>query len=54
VWQLKKIYGKEYYGVVRSTFLIDPEGKIAYCWKKVRVPNHVKTVKETLTKLQTS
>jgi peroxiredoxin Q/BCP len=54
VWQLKKMYGKEYHGVVRSTFLIDPQGKIAHSWKKVRVPNHVNTVKETLTELQRS
>ncbi|MBU7031394.1 MAG: thioredoxin-dependent thiol peroxidase [Theionarchaea archaeon] len=53
VWQLKKMYGREYEGVVRSTFLIDPQGDIAYNWKKVRVPNHVNTVTETLKELQT-
>jgi len=54
VWQLKKMYGKEYHGVVRSTFLIDPEGYIAYSWRKVRVSNHVNTVRETLKELQTT
>lgn len=54
VWQLKKMYGKEYYGVVRSTFLIDPEGAIAYMWKKVRVANHVNIVKEMIKELQIS
>ncbi|MFT7824745.1 MAG: thioredoxin-dependent thiol peroxidase [Sulfurimonas sp.] len=52
VWQLKKNYGKEYMGVVRSTFLIDPEGKIAAAWDKVRVKGHVDTVKEKLVELQ--
>mgnify|MGYP000117786327 CR=1 FL=1 len=35
VWQLKKMYGREYYGVVRSTFLINPAGEIVYEWRKV-------------------
>lgn len=52
VWQLKKMYGREYYGVVRSTFIIDPGGIIVYIWPKVRVKDHVKTVKETLQQLQ--
>ena len=37
VWQLKKFMGKEYMGVVRSTFIINPEGKIAKIWTKVKV-----------------
>lgn len=52
VWQKKKMYGREYMGVVRSTFLIDPEGKIAHIWPKVKVANHVDDVMETLTTLQ--
>ena len=48
VWQLKKMYGREFYGVVRSTFLIDPMGKIAHVWRKVRVGGHVEDVKEKL------
>ncbi len=44
VWQLKKFMGKEYMGIVRSTFLIDPNGKIAQIWSNVRVKNHVDTV----------
>jgi peroxiredoxin Q/BCP len=51
-WQLKKMYGREYMGIVRSTFLIDPEGKIAYIWPKVRVANHVDVVLEKLVELQ--
>ena len=52
VWQLKKFMGKEYMGVVRSTFIINPEGKIAAVWTKVRVKNHVAEVKEKLEALQ--
>ena len=48
VWQLKKNYGKEYMGVVRSTFLISPEGKIEALWEKVRVKGHVEAVKQKL------
>ena len=40
VWQLKKFMGKEYMGIVRSTFLIDPAGKIAHIWSNVKVKNH--------------
>ena len=52
VWQKKKLYGREYMGVVRSTFLIDLEGIIAYTWYNVKVPNHVDKVLEKLTELQ--
>jgi len=54
VWQLKKRYGREYYGVERSTFLIDPEGKIAYLWKSVNVNGHVEEVLAKLQQLQQS
>jgi len=48
VWQLKKMAGREYYGIVRSTFLINPDGKIAALWSKVKVKDHVQEVLETL------
>ncbi|SFF02277.1 peroxiredoxin Q/BCP [Paenibacillus algorifonticola] len=51
VWQLKKLYGKEYMGVVRSTFLIDAEGKLAREWRKVKVKGHVEQVVEALKEL---
>ncbi len=51
-WQLKKNYGREYMGVVRSTFIIDPEGKVAAKWEKVRVKGHVDEVKAKLAALQ--
>ncbi|SDJ12132.1 thioredoxin-dependent thiol peroxidase [Natribacillus halophilus] len=44
VWQLKKNFGKEYMGIVRSTFVIDPEGTIRKEWRKVRVKGHVEEV----------
>ncbi len=51
VWQLKKNYGREYMGVVRSTFIIDPDGNIAAVWEKVRVKGHVEEVKNRLKEL---
>ena len=48
VWQLKKMYGREYYGVVRSTFLINPDGKIVHEWRKVKVKGHVEEVLQKL------
>ncbi|NOX16264.1 MAG: thioredoxin-dependent thiol peroxidase [Epsilonproteobacteria bacterium] len=52
VWQLKKMCGKEYMGVVRSTFIINPKGNILSFWEKVRVKGHVAAVKEKLKELQ--
>ena len=43
-WVEKKMYGKTYMGIERSTFLIDAEGKIAHVWRKVKVPGHVEAV----------
>ncbi|WP_018753486.1 thioredoxin-dependent thiol peroxidase [Paenibacillus sanguinis] len=44
VWQLKKLYGREYEGIVRSTFLIDEEGKLIREWRGVKVKGHVEEV----------
>ncbi len=64
VWQLKKNYGKEYMGIVRTTYILNPKGEIAAAWDKVRVRQkkkkdgkefeivHVEEVKEALKELQ--
>ncbi|AZE88151.1 peroxiredoxin [Pseudomonas orientalis] len=44
VIKLKKLYGKEYLGVDRSTFLIDSEGVLRQEWRGVKVPGHVDAV----------
>lgn len=44
VWVLKKMYGREYMGIERSTFLIDEEGKVVGEWRKVKVKNHIEEV----------
>ncbi|MBX4150871.1 thioredoxin-dependent thiol peroxidase [Paenibacillus lautus] len=44
VWQMKKMFGREYMGIVRSTFLIDEQGKLAAEWRKVKVKGHVEVV----------
>jgi peroxiredoxin Q/BCP len=46
VIKLKKLYGKEYLGVDRSTFLIDREGVLRHEWRGVKVPGHVAAVLE--------
>lgn len=51
-WALKKMYGKESYGTVRSTFLIDPQGKVAHAWKKVSVKGHAEAVAEMLRQIK--
>ena len=45
-WGKKKFMGREYMGVLRTTFLIDPKGKIAYIWENVKVNNHAQEVLE--------
>jgi peroxiredoxin Q/BCP len=52
VWALKKNYGKEYMGIVRSTFIINPDGVIKAVWSNVRVKEHVAKVQAELEKLQ--
>jgi peroxiredoxin Q/BCP len=48
---LKKMYGKETMGVIRSTFVIDPKGKVAYSWTNVRAAGHAEKVREKLNEL---
>ena len=46
VWVEKSMYGKQYMGIERATFLIDESGKIQQVWRKVKVPGHVEEVLE--------
>lgn len=50
VWQLKKLYGKEFMGIVRSTFLIDEHGVLREEWRKLRVKGHVEATLQELEK----
>jgi len=43
-WGVKKMYGKEFEGIIRSTYLIGPDGKIAKAWPKVKVTGHAQEV----------
>lgn len=53
-WGTKSMYGKTFEGVVRSTVLIDPSGKIAYRWPKVKPEGHARQVQQKLAELQAS
>jgi peroxiredoxin Q/BCP len=50
-WREKILYGKKSMGVVRSTFLIDPSGKVAKVWKQVKVDGHDEQVLRALAEL---
>lgn len=52
VWREKNLYGKISMGIVRSTFLIDPDGVIRKVWNRVRVDGHVEKVLEELAAAQ--
>ena len=51
VIKLKKLYGKEYMGIVRSTFVISPSGDILKHWDKVKVAGHAEEVLEFVKEL---
>ena len=48
VWAKKKFMGREFMGIVRTTFLIDKKGNIIKIWNNVKVKDHAKEVLETL------
>ena len=50
-WGEKTLYGKKSEGVIRSTVLIDPDGKVAHHWKKVSADGHAEKVREKLAEL---
>ena len=51
VWKLKKNYGREYYGIERSTFILVPAGRVAAEWRKVKVRGHAEEVLARLREL---
>ncbi|WP_413623642.1 peroxiredoxin [Luteibacter sp. Lutesp34] len=50
----KVLYGKRYLGVVRSTFLIDPSGRLAAEWRGIKIPGHAQAVLDTLPSVPTA
>lgn len=52
VWVEKSMYGRKYMGVERTTFLIDPKGKLHRIWRKVKVPGHAEEVLEAVRALK--
>jgi peroxiredoxin Q/BCP len=51
-WQQKQNYGRSYMGIARTTFLIDPEGRIARTWERVKADGHVEDVLAALREAQ--
>ena len=49
----KKLYGREFIGIERSTFLVDPAGRVAGAWRPVKVPGHAQAVLDALKAAQT-
>ncbi len=52
-WREKNMYGNKSMGVQRSTYLIDPQGKVARVWKRVQVDGHDQQVLDALNELET-
>jgi peroxiredoxin Q/BCP len=48
VWQEKSRYGRKYMGIVRTTYLIGPDGKVAKRWDNVKVEGHAEDVLEAV------
>ncbi|NUS60612.1 MAG: peroxiredoxin [Lysobacter sp.] len=48
----KQLYGRKYIGIERSTFLLDPDGRVAQAWRGVKVPGHAQAVLEALSSLR--
>lgn len=48
VWKEKKLYGKTFMGIERSTFLLDEEGRVLQIWRKVKVKDHIHEIHNAL------
>lgn len=51
IWTEKSMYGRSYMGMVRTTYLVGPDGRIAQVWDKVKVKGHVEAVLAAAQKL---
>jgi len=47
-WVEKSMYGRKYMGMERSTFLIDPAGRVVRAWRKIKVPGHAAATLEAV------
>jgi peroxiredoxin Q/BCP len=54
VWGIKKFMGREYEGIRRSSFIVDPKGKIAYIFEDVKPEGHAEEVLGILSKISAS
>ena len=52
VWKEKSMYGKTYFGIERSTFLINGQGEIVQEWRKVKVAEHVNEILQVIEKIK--
>jgi peroxiredoxin Q/BCP len=52
VWVEKSMYGRKYFGIERTTFLINAEGIIQHIWSKVKVPGHAEVVLKTIKEMK--
>ena len=52
MWQEKSMYGKKYWGVARTTFIIDADGRIAKVFEKVKPDNHGEEVADAIAALK--
>ncbi|TAJ98514.1 MAG: thioredoxin-dependent thiol peroxidase [Candidatus Manganitrophaceae bacterium] len=50
VYKLKSLYGRQFWGIERSTFIIDPKGKISHLFRRVKVDSHVEEILSALKK----
>ncbi len=54
VWIEKKMYGKTFMGIQRSTFLISPEGRLLQIWNKVKIKEHIDEIRAELARVQSA
>ena len=50
IWTEKQLYGRQFMGMVRTTYLLDPDGRVEAIWEKVKVSGHAAEVLDTATR----